>query len=113
MLASPEAAQRPKIGNDEFLKAIRSGKGSLAEKLANALLEKAAQKIDNEMTCKEHRGQAIVAFDSESNSFGCQQCIFEKEGFEDSEFITLKARDIHDEFKRNYAQFQDVQYLLS
>ena len=85
---------------------MSKGRGStLAQKLANAFIEKAAQKIDNEMTCKEHRAQPIVAFDGESNSFGCQQCIFEKDGFEESEFITLKARDIHDTFKKNYEDF--------
>jgi len=55
----------------------------------------------------------IVAYDVESNSFGCEQCIFEKDGFDDSEFITTKARDIHDEFRANYERFQEVQDLMS
>mmetsp|Transcript_37195 Transcript_37195/g.45428 ORF Transcript_37195/g.45428 Transcript_37195/m.45428 type:complete len:82 (+) Transcript_37195:152-397(+) len=65
------------------------------------------------MTCKEHCNQVIVAYDVESNSFGCEQCIFEKDGFDDSEFITTKARDIHDEFRANYERFQEVQDLMS
>ena len=55
----------------------------------------------------------MVAFDVESNQFGCQQCIFENDGFDESEFITLKARDIHDQFKKNYEDFQDIKYLLT
>ena len=95
MQASPEQPSK-KMGNEELMNAIRGSKGGLAQKLANAIIARAAQKIGNDMTCMEHRGQPIVAFDAESNSFGCQQCIFEKEGFEESEFITLIARDIYD-----------------
>ena len=76
MLKTPVTAdeanrERPQIGNDELLSVIQKGKNSLAQKLANAFIEKAATKIDNELTCKEHRNQAIVAFDPDDNSFGC------------------------------------------
>ena len=102
----PDSAQRPNIGNDELMKTMTGGlKNNMGRKLANALFEKAALKLDNDATCKEHRGQPIVAFDRESESYGCQQCIFEKDGFEDSEFITLLARDIHDSFKQHYEDF--------
>ena len=53
-----------------------------------------------------------MAFDPDDNSFGCQTCIFEKDGFEDAEFIALKARDIHDQFKENYENFYQVQLML-
>jgi len=36
---------------------------SLGSKLANAIVEKAAEMIDNEVTCKNHKGLPLVAFD--------------------------------------------------
>ncbi len=33
---------RPQIGNDDLMKAIGTGKSTLAQKLANAFIEKAA-----------------------------------------------------------------------
>lgn len=103
----------PKRGNEDLIAAIRGTNCGLAKKLADAMIARASLMIGNDMTCSQHRGQPIVAFDQESNSFGCQQCIFETEGFEESEFITLLARDIYDTFKDNYVKFQEVQVLLS
>ena len=86
---------------EEFKKAFigdLDGKGDLAKKIANALLEKTAQMIDNEVTCKTHNGLPLVAFDMASSTFGCQQCIYDGPDSE-PEFITLKARELHDRFK--------------
>jgi hypothetical protein len=46
-------------------------KKSLGSKLANAIVEKAAEMIDNEVTCKSHKGLPLVAFDQNSQYFGC------------------------------------------
>ena len=43
MLASPaEAEQKPKMGNEDLMNAIRGSKGGLAQKLANAIIARAA-----------------------------------------------------------------------
>lgn len=66
MLASPAVAElKPKMANEgeDLMNAMRGSKGGLAQKLANAIIARAAQKIGNDMTCTEHRGQPIVAFD--------------------------------------------------
>ena len=95
---------------EEFKQAFlgnMDGKGLIARKLANALLEKTAEMIDNEVTCKVHNGLPLVAFDVENERFGCQQCIYDGPDSE-PEFITLKARDLHDKFKENYDEYLGV-----
>ena len=80
-------------------------RGILGKKLSDAFIEKASHLIDNETTCKQHRGQPLVAFVEDQEAFGCQQCIYEGEDTEDAVFVTLKAREIHDTFKENYQGF--------
>ena len=87
-------------------------KGAMARRLSDAILQKAAEIIDNEVTCKKHRDQPLVAFDEASEYFGCHQCIYDGD-YENPQFVTLKARDIHDRLKENYAEFKDVQALLN
>jgi ribosomal protein S17E len=48
-----------------------------------------------------------VAFDSKTSKFGCHECIY-MGALENPEFITMKAREIHDRFKQNYSDFQQV-----
>jgi len=50
---------------------------TMSSKLAEAILEKAAEMIDNEYTCKTHKGLPLVAFDSSSQYFGCIQCLYD------------------------------------
>ena len=58
----------------------RAGKGGiLSKKLAEAIIAKAADMIDNEVTCQHHRGQPLVAFDKSSQYFGCVQCLYDGE----------------------------------
>ena len=76
-------------------------KNSLSSKLANAIVEKAAGMIDNEVTCKAHKGLPLVAFDQNSQYFGCVQCLYDG-NHQNPEFITLKARETYDSFKANY-----------
>ena len=71
------------------------------------MIEKTSQLLGNEVQCMKHPGQLLVAFDAKSMQFGCQQCIFHGV-FENPEFITLKARDIHDRFKDNYEEYLTV-----
>ena len=84
------------------------GKGMIMKKVANALLEKTAEMIDNEVTCKVHNGLPLVAFDSKNEKFGCQQCIYDGPADSEPEFITLKARELHDRFKQNYDEYLEV-----
>lgn len=86
--------------------------GLQAKRLSDAIIQKAAEAIDNEVTCKKHRDQPLVAFDEASEYFGCHQCIYDGD-YEDPQFITLKARDIHDRLKANYLEFKEVQGLLN
>ena len=51
-----EGGQKSKMGNEDLINAIRGSKGGLANKLANAIIARASQKIGNDMTCTEHRG---------------------------------------------------------
>ena len=69
--------QQPRLGGikaetDQLMDVFKKQKGSLAQKLANAILEKASMKIDNDMTCQAHPGQPMVAYDLQTNQFGCQ-----------------------------------------
>jgi len=41
---------------EDFMGVFEMKKGTLAQKLANAMLEKISLKIDNDMTCSMHRG---------------------------------------------------------
>lgn len=60
----------------------------LSKKLADAMVEKTAQLIEDDATCREHKGQPLVAFDKEANSFFCMQCIYEGNHV-NPQFVTL------------------------
>ena len=71
---SMQGDEEVRIG-EEFRKAFIGEvdqKGLLAKRLAQALLEKTAEIIDNEVTCKIHSGLPLVAFDVKTERFGCQ-----------------------------------------
>ena len=46
-----ESAKVPAATNEDLMNIMKGNKGTLAQRLANAFIEKAAEKIDNEMTC--------------------------------------------------------------
>ena len=52
-----------KMGNEDLIEALKGTSGGLSTKLANAIIDQAAQTIEEDMTCKEHRGSPIVVFD--------------------------------------------------
>lgn len=75
---------------------------ALSLKLVDAMIEKAADLIDQDALCAVHKGQPLVAFDERANSFHCAQCIYDG-SVETPQFITLKARETYDNFNKNYS----------
>ena len=67
----------------------------------NSIIQKASQNIEENENCPLHRNEALVAFDFDSKTFGCDRCVYD--GLhKNPKFISWTAREIKDEFDTEY-----------
>lgn len=90
---------------------VKSGKRELMGKFLNAMVERAAQKLEQDETCELHKNQRYVAIDRSIKKFGCEKCTYEGV-LPDPQFISWGARDVKDAFDEQYFEFMRVAGLL-
>ena len=60
--------------------------------------------MEENETCKFHKAEYLVAIDSDRKNLGCERCVYGGQQ-KDPKFISLFAREIKDEFDKEYVEF--------